>query len=51
MFSGYEESMSVGEFREFKDALKAFKLKPADAVIEAKRDTMTAPNELSNRVK
>lgn len=38
---GYEESMSVGEFREFKEALKAFKLRPADAVIEAKRAIKT----------
>lgn len=38
---GYEETMSVGEFHEFKAALKEFKLKPADAIIQAKRAIKT----------
>lgn len=38
---GYEQSMSVGEFALFKTALKEFKLKPADDVIESKRAIKT----------
>ncbi len=38
---GYEETMPVGEFREFKAALKDFKLKPASEIIEAKRAIKT----------
>ena len=38
---GYEQSMSVGEFGEFKAALSAFKLKAADNVIAAKRAVKT----------
>lgn len=38
---GYEETMSIGEFGELKAALKDFKLKPATAIIEAKRAIKT----------
>ncbi len=38
---GYEETMPVGEFHEFKAALTGFKLKPACAIIEAKRAIKT----------
>ncbi len=38
---GYEETMSVGEFGEFKAALKEFKLKPAGDIIAAKRAVKT----------
>lgn len=38
---GYEQSMPVGEFKEFKAALKDFKLKPADEYIENKRAIKT----------
>ena len=38
---GYEESMSVAEFGALKAALKEFKLKPADSLIEAKRAVKT----------
>lgn len=38
---GYEDTMSVAEFKEFKDALKDFKLKPATDIIEAKRAVKT----------
>ncbi len=38
---GYEQTMSVGEFNLFKAALKEFKLKPADGIIEAKRAVKT----------
>ena len=38
---GYEDTMSVAEFNEFKAALKGFKLKPATDIIEAKRAVKT----------
>lgn len=38
---GYEETMPVGEFGEFKAALKDYKLKPAGAIIDAKRAVKT----------
>ena len=38
---GYEESMSVGEFGEFKAALDGYKLKPAGEIISAKRAVKT----------
>ncbi len=38
---GYEETMSVGEFKDFKSALKDFKLKPAGEIIDAKRAVKT----------
>ncbi len=38
---GYEESMPVGEFKQFKAALSGFKLKPADEFIDAKRSIKT----------
>lgn len=38
---GYEETMPVGDFQEFKAALKDFKLKPAGAIIDAKRAIKT----------
>ncbi len=38
---GYEDTMPVGEFREFKAALKGFTLKPATEIIEMKRAVKT----------